>query len=242
VIATNNNQKGKKHMISLNQLGTASTLPTIATKLQLWKVLVGMISLGLCFPATNVRAQSFIVDQSNTNFDPRFLLYQNIEFFSPIGQEFTPTLTSLNTVELVTENFDGAEPSTLLVNIRQGTITAPIIGTSLPITIPSGSFGSFSLNRFDFPSAVPLVPGSIFIIQVVPVLGGDRRGIGSTGGPLSTYPGGNQILGGVPQPNNDLWFEEGITSIPEPSLALSILAFGTFGAISMLKRIQKSVH
>jgi len=112
-----------------------------------------------------------------------------------------------------------------------------IVGTSSPVTLSTNSFTS-DITSFDFASPVPLVPNNLYVIEAVLASGG-ARGIGSSGGPLSTYPGGNQILKGVPQPNNDLWFREGIkVPIPEPSSVLGILTFGTLGTAGVFKRKQ----
>jgi hypothetical protein len=168
------------------------------------------VVLGVCTSTAVARGGQIIPDQSNTAFTPT--LFQSIQIFSPMGQEFTPTFSSLDVVELFTGAPTGAE---LYVNIRSGTITGPILGTSL--VVPGPQFGP---TEFDFLSQVPLVPGDLFVIEVVS--SGMDSSISSSGGPFSTYPGGDQILQGVPQPNNDLWFVEGL-AVAEPG---SIVLFG----------------
>ena len=44
-------------------------------------------------------------------------LFQNISVFTPIGQSFTPTLTSLNFVNVMTQESGFTAPFTLEVNI-----------------------------------------------------------------------------------------------------------------------------
>ena len=67
--------------------------------------------------------------------------------------------------------------------------------------------------EFDIPSMVPLVPGSLFVIEVVGSSGNTL--IANTGGTGSNYSGGEEIFQGVPQPKSDFWFVEGL-SVPEP--------------------------
>src|SRR5262249_38318004 len=152
---------------------------------------------------------------------------QNIRLFSPIGQEFTPMFPFLDVVQLRTQDFglpSNGIGASLFVNIRSDTITGAIIGTSQTLTLPDGFGASGSaLTEFHFSSLVPLVPGNVFVIEIV-VASGDDWGVGSCGGLCgNTYPAGRQILLGVPQANNDLWFAEG-TTVPEPT---TIVLLGT---------------
>ena len=59
--------------------------------------------------------------------------------------------------------------------------------------------------------------------------------IGSTD--TNNYSGGTQILAGVIQPNNDLWFQEGIRTA-EPCV-LPLLAVGLAGLASGLGALNK---
>src|SRR5437016_782088 len=81
-----------------------------------------------------------VYDQSNT-VAPHVGL--NIDPYAPIGQSFTPTLTSLNFVEvrLSDTNTNGLGAS-FDVNIRSGATTVgPVLGTSQVVSLPDG-FGS----------------------------------------------------------------------------------------------------
>lgn len=147
-----------------------------------------------------------VVDQANV-VDVR--LEDSIQGFSPIGQSFTPMLSGLDVVELWTMDFDsGNVPGVeLYVNIRQSTIDGPILGTSNLLQLPDNFSGE---THFTFPSLVRLTPGELYVIEVVAV--GSDWGIGSSGGPSSTYPGGTWIIMGVAGDNNDLWFREGLAN------------------------------
>ena len=155
-----------------------------------------------------------IFDQTNSGLPPN-RLSQSLLDFSPLGQSFTPTLTSLNFVNLLTEDggltengsLTGNGRATVEVNIRLGSISGPILGTSQPTVIPFSLAPSVSSFRFSKP--VPLIVGELYVIEPFVVSGHTLLVSTST----NNYVGGNQILRGVAQTNNDLWFQEGI-SVP----------------------------
>ncbi|HXC46774.1 MAG TPA: hypothetical protein VNU20_00685 [Candidatus Sulfotelmatobacter sp.] len=154
-------------------------------------------------------------DKVDTKFDqtnalpPQGMLSHNLLHFSPLGQSFTPTMSSLNFVNLLTESGDATVgDATVKVNIRSGSISGPILGTSQPTVIPFSVSPSVSSFRFSAP--VTLNPGDVYVIEPFVVCGNTL--IGSTD--ANNYLSGNQILGGVAQTKIDLWFQEGI-SVPE---------------------------
>ena len=141
-------------------------------------------------------------DQTNTGL-PVTALSQSPSDFSPLGQSFTPTLTSLNFVNLLTEN----GRATVQVNIRLGSISGPILGTSQPTFVPFSL--APSVSSFTFSKPVPLIAGELYVMEPF-VLSGHTLVVSTN---TNYYVGGNQILRGVAQANNDLWFQEGI-SVP----------------------------
>jgi hypothetical protein len=148
---------------------------------------------------------------------PEGASFQSIGVFSPIGQTFTPTLPSLNFVNLLTAEAAGT-PFAVDVEIRDGSISGTILGTSLPVTVNPISPTTVVVTSFIFPSTVTLVPGDLYVMQVVEISGEGL--VGSSN--VNNYPGGTQILGGIPQPNDDLWFQEGI-STPEPVMPILMI-------------------
>lgn len=177
-----------------------------------------------------------VVDQSNV---VQIYLHNSIQHFSPIGQSFTPMLAGLDVVELWTADFTwnngfGVE---IYVNIREANIYGPILGTSYILQLPDSFQG---VTRFTFPSLVSLTPGQLYVIEVIAV-GGDawivyyNWGIGSGGGPYSTYPGGTWILNGVEIPENDLWFREGLAN-PTPQSS----AYCKGGLWAYLTRVDRT--
>jgi hypothetical protein len=162
-----------------------------------------------------------ILDQTNTE-PPQGKLSQSLLNFFPLGQSFTPTLTSMNFVNLLTEG----GRATVEVNTRMGSISGPILGTSLPTVIPFSNSPSVSSFRFSTP--LKLIAGRLYVLQPLVVSGDTLIGSMDT----NNYVGGNQILGGVAQTKNDLWFQEGI-SVPERRGWL-LLGMGLIGLLTIM--------
>jgi hypothetical protein len=125
-----------------------------------WIHCVGFLLLIISTALLPAKADTITLDQTNTAL-PEGSASQSLSVFSPLGQSFTPTLTSLNFVNLLT-----TEGSAILkVDIRAGSITGPIVGQSEPTVVP------FSLNmnvtQFGFLTPVTLVPGDLYVIQPV---------------------------------------------------------------------------
>jgi hypothetical protein len=187
------------------------------------------------YPFQSVQAADgiAIVDQTHI-VDCRFgCLHQSVQYFSPVGQSFTPTIPGLDAVDLWTEDFAngngyGAE---LYVNIREATIDGTIVGTSdtlqLPDNFPFHQYPFSYGTHFTFPSLISLTPGEVYVIEVVVIGGLDWEwialhnwGVASFGYADSPgyvdYPGGMQIVNGTEISGSDLWFQEGLaTSIPQ---------------------------
>jgi hypothetical protein len=162
----------------------------------------------------------------------------HIGFFGPLGQEFTPSLNGLNAVDLFIEDWNyrlnaGAE---FQVRIRNDEITGPIVGTSESVSLPDGFSGTV---KFEFPSLVPVLPGSRYVMELHPLqpLSGENNwGTASKFDLEGGYPGGAVIKSGSRADQEDMVFMEGIIVdrdlwlketlfIPEPSsttLSLSV--------------------
>jgi hypothetical protein len=160
---------------------------------------------------------SFIADQQYTNTYEGGIGLQ----FQPSGQSFTPSSSSIDTVFLNLYNGDRNIDASAYLNLRSGSITGTILGTSFIVNLPRYSVG---IAEFNFPSPIPLQPGTKYYLQAALLTGGANviaieSGLG--------YVGGNSYYGSTsPSPLN-LWFQEGITIVPEPSaLWLSLAGVG----------------
>jgi len=108
----------------------------------------------------------------------------SICLLAPIGQEFTPTVNSISSVELaITADFLNQRPGdivALTVRIRENTVTGDILGqttvdaaadTAFMNTI-SGPAG-WGWLQFELGPSVPLTAGNLYVIEAwVPELGG----------------------------------------------------------------------
>ena len=169
-------------------------------------------SVILCLAlATPASADDFTVDQANVWF-PFDGSFHSIDSFAPVGQEFVPSLPSLDIVELVTEdgNFGDGQGVVLLVRIRLGNALGEVLGTSLTVSLPDWSLAG--VTTFAFEDPVPLSPGQLHVIELVRVGGGGWM-FHSTDDIWGNdpYPYGSTILLGEPHPNMDAWFREGVT-------------------------------
>jgi hypothetical protein len=151
-------------------------------------IYIQALILLLPFYPASVCADPFTLDQSN---EPLPGMFTSIRFHAPIGQEFTPTQRSLEVVEFFTGNPFSIPGVTLFVNIRNGTINGPILGTSFILPLPDTFVG---VTHFDFPSSVALVPGLLYVMEIQ-LASGENEGV-FVGGP--SYPGGRAIVDGVP--------------------------------------------
>ena len=148
----------------------------------------------------------------------------------PIGQSFTPALSSIGFIQLEIgdDNSSGAG-ATVIVDVRSGSITGTILGTST-VTIPAGFNGIVSdspLIRgplFYFSTPVSVTPGTTYFFDVNVQAGGDTCSLAEMSS--DSYGGGTSFYNGAAFPNNDTWFGEGIVVVPEPSVTWLALAGG----------------
>jgi hypothetical protein len=191
----------------------------------------------LALVRSSVYAQGFVYDQqSATNGIATF--GSPIQPNQPIGQSFTPTLSSIDFVELEFGNsLPNKTNATIAVKIWSGSIGGTLLGSTDPVFIPS-SFTDGSTN-FSFSASVSLVPGTTYYLQPVILSGGNNSW--TVLNDFYNYSGGAMIVQGAPQGGGlDLWFREGMV-VPEPSsmALLALFGAGYFAARRKHRKLQK---
>ena len=183
--------------------------------------------------AGDADAQGTLVDQSNDQTHPWSLAQWTLRVGDPVGQEFVPTLGGLDFVEAVFFAREGSDATaTIQVFVRDGSITGPVVGFSIPVTFLASTLGS--IHRFDFPSTVPLTPGQTYVMHLFQ----DTPQNYSIGADTAmAYTSGQMIRSGVPFDGYDLWFREGVVVVPEPSsFALAFLGVGLLSGVFWRRR------
>jgi len=188
--------------------------------------------LGLLIAAPAALAQgTFQYDQQSLNhtIPPNFPQY--IQGNEPIGQSFTPSVSSVGFVQLAL--YDGhpnnGQGATVYVNIQSNSIAGPVLSSTDPVFLPDTPLGG-GVTNFLFSTPVPVVPGTAYFFDVV-VQSGDLWRLDTV---PDLYPGGTMFLQGAAQPVQDIWFREGII-VPEPSMVALLI---TAGALFCVRRRQ----
>lgn len=164
-----------------------------------------------------------------------------IQTQQPIGQSFTPDLSSIGFVTLyLSDQTLGGSGSTVYVNLWSGSIgTGTLLDSTDPVFVPHGSF---SYENFFFPTGFGVTPGATYYLQPV-IQSGDSDNNMVTGLISGTsYPNGTTFINGSSS-SFDILFREGVV-VPEPScLALALL--GVVGMCPVLRRrpnLNRRIH
>jgi hypothetical protein len=178
-------------------------------------------------------AASLIIDQSQ----PMTLDFGlGVQFFTPIGQSFTPTLNGIDFAIFGLEFFPADGPNVLRVEVRTG-VNGTLLGISNPVSPLSSSFTEV---QFDFPSTVPLTANQKYSL----ILAVQNPGLNSYGlqvGPDNSYQGGRLIEFGAEQTlPQQSFFKEGVFSqaVPEPS-SLVLSNMGLLCIIYLRYRLRR---
>ncbi len=188
-------------------------------------------------PASLMAASGDTVDQSQE----QRTAYSAIPIHSKMGQSFVPQLSKLDFVELLmNDNTTATTDGRAYMMIREDSLDGPTIGASEVVFLentfnfPDGTDsrtggGPLVEVRFDFTDTVDLIPGDLYVIEVVAL--SSSFGVGHAD--QNVYPSGMMYMNGVPEPGRDMWFREGM--VPEP-VTMSLLAIG---GLAMLRRRRK---
>jgi hypothetical protein len=170
---------------------------------------------------------TFQYDQQSVLADSISGSFLVIQTNSPIGQSFVPSLSSVGFIRLSLDDVNKGNNlgATMYINLREGSITGPIIGSTQPVFMPD-SFEN--PTNFFFSTPVAVTPGTTYYFEPV-VQSGD---LWYTVAYNYQYPNGSAYTHGSPI-SWDLWFREGVV-VPEPSSAL-LLSIGA-GALVYVHR------
>ncbi len=156
--------------------------------------------------------------------------------FDGYGQSFTPTLTGIDAFEFFAfeRAFGPVIAMDWQINIREGTLTGTILGTSNPV---SGVFTTGDPINFMFPTRIPLTPGNVYVSEILfstssHFLEANINLFFDPNPPGDVYSGG-ELLGLGDRSLDDYKFREGLNAanpIPEPSTML-LLGSGLVGLI-----------
>jgi len=141
-------------------------------------------------------------------------------------QSFIPALSAIGFVQLEFEDVpgNGNSGATVYVNLWAGspnTNSATLVSSTTPVYMPDGFINGFyytGVTNFNFSTPLTLTPGQTYYLQPVVLSGDDPWAIMTIG---DNYPNGQLFEKGLGF-STDLWFREGVVSVPEPT-ALALI-------------------
>ena len=204
------------------------------------KMFVALVAISLL--ASLAHAQGvFLYDQQSATDENFAYNGAFIEAAQPIGQSFTPTLTSVGFVQLRLSDtsFGNGLGVTAYVNLWSESLgDGMLLGSTEPLIMPDG-FSSLLIATFLFSTPVAVTPGTTYYFQPIVVQdGGEVDGI--VWGDLYNYSGGTAYLEGAPSTaaSFDLWFREGVV-VPEPaSVWLALVGAGLWVYVRRFQQKQ----
>jgi hypothetical protein len=180
-----------------------------------------LIPIILVLLGCSVHGQSFIYDQQSQTSQAGGGGYPPA-YEQPMGQSFTPTLTSVGFVQFEFADIpSGPSGGNIYVNLWAGSLgTGTLLGSTPSVFIPNDAFNL--ITTFLFPTAVTVTPGTTYYFQTI-LQSGDTT-IAVICADAYDYSGGTFYWNGSPDPNGaDAWFREGIVAAPEPSAGALVL-------------------
>jgi hypothetical protein len=205
-----------------------------------------LVSLVLA-TALQMHGQGYVFDQQSDS-TPETINYDSFVISRMMLYEsFVPTLSSIDFVQLEISDYPDSNTNgaTLSVALWSGTPQDPtfIGGTEsvhLPANFHNDGIAYSGVATFYFATAITLTPGETYYMVPVEITGDDVWSVAVTD---DTYSNGG--LYGFD--GTDLWFREGIETVPEPSdLALwtsgGLLIAGILGLKGKMQQQLKSQH
>lgn len=146
---------------------------------------------------------SIAVDQSNTGAILGYVSIGN----APIGQQFQPTVTPIDSVQLNLLPIirDSMEPVDVAVKIHHANITGTVVATSNTVRVGNETSTSEGTITFTF-TPVTVTLSDTYVFEIVGINGpGHAIKLGYTSG---VYSHGSAIIKGSVDASKDFWFSE----------------------------------
>ncbi len=189
-------------------------------------------------------AQGLVYDQQTTN-PPSFLGdYFNVQADTPLMQSFVPALSAIGFTQLQFWDManNGTNGATVYVNLWTGSPNpslATLLGSTTPVYMPNG-FGASSagVTIFYFSTLIALTAGETYYLEPI-VLSGDNPWAIKVNNDFPSedyYPDGVLYSKGQSE-GIDLWFREGVVSVPEPS-TLTLFGLSSFLVFAFKRRYK----
>jgi hypothetical protein len=163
---------------------------------------------------------------------------------APLTQSFTPSLSAIGFVQFEFEDVpgNGNNGATVYVNLWTGSPninSATFVSSTTPVFMQDGfmndGLGVAGVTNFYFSTPITLTPGQTYYLQPIVQSGDNPWAIVTIG---DTYPNGQLYgSGAFFQPSTDLWFREGVTSVPEPT-ALALIGLSGILAYVFKRRAK----
>jgi hypothetical protein len=110
----------------------------------------------------------------------------------------------------------------------------------MPNGFVNDRLGVAGVTNFYFSTPVALTPGQTYYLQPVVLSGGSQLAVVSI--IFDTYPNGELFADGYPFVNTtDLWFQEGVVAVPEPTVLALVGLSGLLVLTSNVVPRQNSI-
>jgi hypothetical protein len=198
-------------------------------------LLAAMLLMAFSFQS---HAQGTLIDQESatTPLDTQTpgVDFLNIQEDAPLVQSFIPSFSSIDfaSFEFADVPNNGTAGATVEVKLYEGSPNpqaAMLLGTTAAVYMPNGfglEISPVGLTNFYFSTPIALTAGETYYLEPV-VLSGDNPW--DIMGIESTYSNGQLFEDGYGF-DSDLWFQEGINAVPEPT-ALALIGIGILAFI-----------
>ena len=206
-----------------------------------------LITLIITLFSFQTHAQGVIDQESATtplNSQTPGVDFLNIQEDAPLVQSFIPSYSSIDFVSFEFADIpnNGTAGATVEVNLYEGSPNpqiATLLGTTAAVYMPNGfglEISPVGLTNFTFSTPITLTAGQTYYLEPVVVSGDNPWDIM---GIQSTYANGQLFEDGYGF-DSDLWFQEGINAVPEPT-TLALIVLGGFLMFLLFKHRTKLV-